>query len=49
MPPMGVEPNASCLPDEAIYNLLLANYHSRKHVTLHMIVMSKFPVMKTIP
>ena len=27
-----------------IYKLLLANYHFRKHVTLHMIVMSKFPL-----
>ena len=25
----------------AIYKLLLVNYHSRKHVTLHMMVMSK--------
>ena len=32
----------------AIYKLLLANYHSRKHVTSHIIVMSKSPVMKTI-
>ena len=32
----------------AIYKLLLANYHSRKHVTSHMIVMSKSPIIKRI-
>ena len=30
----------------AIYNLLSANYHSRKYVTSHTIVMSNYPVMK---
>ena len=33
----------------AIYKLLLAHYHSRKHVTSHTIVMSKSPVMKITP
>ena len=31
----------------AIYKLLWANYHSRKHVTSHTFVMSRSPVMKT--
>ena len=32
----------------AIYKLLLANYHSRKHVTLHTIVLSQSSLLERI-